>query len=486
MRSGRKRTDVTSRTKLQPPDPMAFVIFGASGDLTHRKLLPALYHLFLEGLLPSRFAIVGYARTRMSDEEFRAAALNSVNSFGRCDPSNEPWDEFAEHLVYVPGEFEREGDMARLREHLTEIDRAHGTEGRRFFYCATPPQAYESIIRRLGEEDMAEHAKIVIEKPFGSDLESARELNRVVRGVFDESQVFRIDHYMGKETVQNILVFRFANLMFEPLWNRRYVDHVQFTVAEDIGIEGRGRFYERTGAIRDMVQTHLFQVLTFLAMEPPASFDPEFLRDEKVKVLRSMGSIRPQDVVRGQYRGYRDEDGVAGDSPVETFVALRAEIDNWRWAGVPFYLRTGKRLPRKVSEACVVFKDVPHAIFEREGIGGMERNRLRIRIQPDEGMSLSFTVQRPGLGIALDRASLEFDYESTFADTPLVEAYEILLLEAMHGDQTLFIRQEGLERAWEILEPVFEDLPSVEEYEPGSWGPAEADALIAPRRWEAR
>jgi glucose-6-phosphate 1-dehydrogenase len=474
------------RAKLEAPDPTAIVIFGASGDLAHRKLLPALYHLFLEGLLPARFGIVGYARTKMSDEEFRQTALRSVNSFGRCDPSNEPWEEFAQRLSYVAGEFTDEGAMTHLRQHLETLDRTAGTDGRRFFYCATPPEAYEDIVKRLGEEGLAQDAKIVIEKPFGTDLESARELNHVVRRFFDESQAFRIDHYMGKETVQNILVLRFANALFEPLWNRRYVDHIQLTVAEDIGIEGRGRFYERTGALRDMVQTHLLQVLTFLAMEPPASFDPEGVRDEKVKVLRSMPPVSRDRLVLGQYGGYREEDGVAEGSRVETFVALQAEIDNWRWAGVPFYLRTGKRLPRKVTEACVVFRDVPHQIFERAGIAGMEPNRLDIRIQPEEGLSLSFTVQRPGLGIALDRASLDFDYGSTFADVPLVEAYEILLLEAMHGDQTLFIRQEGLERAWEILEPVFEDPPPVQEYRPGTWGPDDADALIAPRRWETR
>jgi glucose-6-phosphate 1-dehydrogenase len=472
---------VATRAKLEPPEPTAIVIFGASGDLTKRKLLPALYHLFLEGLLPARFAIVGYARSPMSDEDFRTLALEATNTFGRCDPDDEAWHEFAPRLSYVAGEFGDQGAMGGLREHLEALD----GEMRRFYYCATPPEAYPDIVRRLGEEGLSERATIVFEKPFGTDLESARGLNRVVRGVFDDSQVFRIDHYMGKETVQNILVLRFANALFEPVWNRQYVDHVQLTVGEEIGIEGRGRFYERTGAIRDMVQTHLFQVLTFLAMEPPPSFDPVMLGDEKVKVLRAMQPVRPQDVVRGQYAGYRSEDGVASGSDVETFVALRAEIDNWRWADVPFFLRTGKRLPRKLTEATVVFKDVPHHIFEREGIDTAERNRLTIRIQPDEGIDLSFTVQRPGLGIALDQAALDFDYGETFAGMPLVEAYEVLLLEAMHGDQTLFIRQEALERAWEVLTPVFEDPPPMEEYEPGTWGPAAADPLISPRRWEA-
>jgi glucose-6-phosphate 1-dehydrogenase len=470
------------RAKPSPPEPVAIVIFGASGDLTHRKLLPALYHLFVEGLLPARWAVAGYARTEMSDEDFRGMARASVEEFGRTKPEDEPWAEFAEGLSYVPGEFAAEGDMAHLREHLERVDRDRGTEGRRFFYCSTPPQAYPDIVARLGEEGMHEGSRIVIEKPFGTDLESAQELNGQVHEVFEESQVFRIDHYLGKETVQNILVLRFANSLWEPLWNRRYVDHVQLTVAEDIGIEGRGRFYERTGTIRDMVQTHLFQVLTFLAMEPPAAFEPERLRDEKVKVLRSMRICKPENLVRGQFGGYREEEGVADDSDVETFVAMRLEIDNWRWAGVPFFLRTGKRMKDKVAEAVVMFNEVPHQLFEHEGITGMEANRLAIRIQPDEGISLAFTVQRPGVGISLDRASLEFDYGSQF-ETPLVEAYEVLLLEAMRGDHTLFTRQDGVERAWEVLGEVIAGPPPVHPYDPGSWGPKQADELIAPRRW---
>ncbi len=470
------------KEKVAPPDPTALVIFGASGDLTHRKLLPALYHLFHEGLLPAAYGIVGYARTPMSDEEFRGMARGSVEQHGRCEVEDETWHDFASNLFYVAGEFRDEGAMAHLRQRLEELDRTGGTEHGRLFYCATPPEAFSDIVARLREEGMNERARIVIEKPFGTDLESARELGRLVRGIFDESRVFRIDHYMGKETVQNILVFRFANALFEPMWNQKYVEHVEITVAEDIGIEGRGHFYERTGAIRDMVQTHIFQILTFLAMEPPAVLDPEQLRDEKVKVLRAMQPIRPTDVVRGQYRGYHDEKGVAAGSEAETFTAMRVGIDNWRWAGVPFFLRTGKRLRRRVAEATVMFREVPHRIFEPGGIGGPSANRLTLRIQPDEGISLSFTVQRPGLGIALEDAALAFDYGRTF-ETPLVEAYELLLLEAMRGDQTLFIGQEGLERAWEVLQPVFDDLPPAIPYDPGTWGPAEAEALIAPRRW---
>jgi glucose-6-phosphate 1-dehydrogenase len=471
--------------KLEPPDPIAIVIFGASGDLTHRKLLPALFHLFLEDMLPSSFAIVGYARTELAEEEFHGQARAAVTEYGRCVAEPDAWREFAKHLSYVSGDFAGHGAFARLREHLGEVDGTRGTEGRRLYYCATPPEAYADIIRRLGEEGMDENARIIIEKPYGTDLQSARALDAAVHEVFDESQIFRIDHYLGKETVQNILVLRFANALFEPLWNNHFIDHVQLTVAEDIGIEGRGRFYERTGALRDMVQTHLLQVLTFLAMEPPASFEPERLRDEKVKVLRAMQPVRAKDVVRGQYRGYRNEKDVPPDSEVETFVALRVEINNWRWAGVPFFLRAGKRLGRRQAEATVVFRDVPHQIFENAGTGSADPNRLVIRLQPDEGISLSFTVQRPGVGIALERASLDFDYGEAF-ETPLVEAYELLLLEAMRGDHTLFTRQDGVERAWEVLQAILDDPPPVAEYDAGSWGPAGADELIAPRCWYLR
>jgi glucose-6-phosphate 1-dehydrogenase len=467
---------------MKPADPQAVVIFGASGDLTKRMLLPAFYHLFMGGLLPQGFAIVGYARTNFSDEEFQEHARRSIKEFGRSDPGGEEWEEFRKRLSYVAGEFDSEGAMDHLREHLESTDRDLGTDGGRFFYCATPPVAYPDVVARLGEAGMNRDAKIVVEKPFGTDLESARELNAILHAVFDESQVFRIDHYLGKETVQNILAFRFGNGMLEPIWNRRYIDHVQITVAEDIGIEGRGGFYDRTGAIRDMLQTHLFQVLTFLAMEPPVSFQPDRLRDEKVKVLRSMKMCAAEDVVRGQYEGYVDEPDVAPDSTTETYVAARMEIDNWRWAGVPFLLRTGKKLKGKLSEISLSFRDVPFNVFVGTEATPPGPSRLIIRIQPNEGISLELNVKKPGPGLELDRARLDFEYEDAYP-TPLLGAYELLILEAMEGDHSLFTREDGVERAWELLMPVLENPPPAVPYEPGSWGPAEADELVLPRRW---
>lgn len=467
---------------IKPADPQAVVIFGASGDLTRRKLLPAFFHLFVEGLLPQGFAVVGYARSRMSDEEFQQRARRSIEEFGRCPVTDEEWAEFKSRLSYVSGEFDSEMAMEHLREHLESTDRDHGTAGGRFYYCATPPAAYPLIVARLAESRMQQDAKIVIEKPFGHDLESARELNRTLHEVFHESQIFRIDHYLGKETVQNILVFRFANGMFEPIWNRRYVDSVQIAVAEEIGIEGRGAFYDRTGAIRDMVQTHLFQMLTFFAMEPPVSFEPDRLRDEKVRVLRAMKPVDPGRVVRGQYLGYHDEPDVAPDSKTETYAALQVEIDTWRWAGVPFNLRTGKHLKRKVTEVSLSFRDVPYNVFKGTDATPLGRDSLIFRIQPDEGISMSLNIKKPGLGLELDRATLDFGYERAFK-TPLIEAYELLILEAMEGDHSLFTREDEVEQAWEVLTPVLDNPPPVLHYRPGSWGPMEADDLILPRHW---
>ncbi len=463
--------------------PQAIVIFGASGDLTRRKLLPAFYHLFLEGLLPKGFAILGYARTQLSDDEFRQIGHDSIVESGGHPPEGQVWDDFASRLRYVPGEFADPGAMDHIVEHLGRVDAEHGTEGNRFFYCATPAVAYPDIVQRISENGMQKGAKIVIEKPFGSDLGSAEQLNAALHAVFDESQIFRIDHYLGKETVQNVLAFRFANGMFEPIWNRRYIDHVQITVAESIGIEGRGAFYEQTGAIRDMVSTHLFQMMTFLAMEPPVSFEPDRLRDETVKVLRSASACDPSSMVRGQYRGYREEPGVADDSNVETFAALRVEIDNWRWSDVPFLLRTGKALAEKVTEITLKFRKVPFNVFHGTDIVDVpKRDHLTFRVQPDEGITIALNAKEPGPGLRLGRITLDFDYSKEFS-SQIADSYELLLLEAMEGDHTLFLRQDGVERAWEVLEPVLDHPATVVPYARGSWGPAEADRLIAPRKW---
>jgi len=462
--------------------PQAVVIFGASGDLTRRKLIPAFYHLFLEGLLPKGFAIVGYSRTELSDREFREQAREAVKRFGRREPGGEVWRDFADHLSYLPGEFADEGAMNHLVKHLESIDRRQGTAGGRFFYAATPPAAYPDIVHRIADADLHRAAKIVFEKPFGRDVRTARELNDTIHEVFDESQVYRIDHYLGKETVQNVLVLRFANGMFEPIWNRRYIDHVQITVAEDIGIEDRGAFYEQTGAIRDMVSTHLFQVMTFLAMEPPVSFEPDRLRDETVKVLRSTMVCDPDRTVRGQYRGYRNEPGVSDESTVETYAALELEVDNWRWAGVPFYLRTGKRLARKASEITLKFRKVPFNVFRGTDLDLPKRDHLTIRIQPNEGVTLALNAKRPGPGLELGRVTMDFDYEREF-QTEIVDAYELLLLEALEGDHTLFLREDAVERAWEVLDDVLSRPSPIVPYDPGTWGPPEADALIAPRKW---
>jgi glucose-6-phosphate 1-dehydrogenase len=467
----------------QEIQPQAIVVFGASGDLTKRKLLPAFYNLFVRGLMPKGFVIVGYSRTEMSDEDFISDARDHIKEYSRHAPEGQVWADFARHLSYIPGDFSQPYAMKGLAEHLERLDEEHGTHGGRFFYAATPPAAYPDIVRRLGEVGLNRNAKIVIEKPFGRDLQSARELNATIHEVFDETQVFRIDHYLGKETVQNILAFRFANGMFEPIWNRRYIDHVQITVAEKIGIEGRGAFYEQTGNIRDMISTHLFQTMTFVAMEPPISFEPERLRDETVKALRATQLCDPRKVIRGQYRGYRQEPGVSDESTVETFSAMQLDVDNWRWAGVPFYLRTGKALKEKVSEITLKFRKVPFNVFKGTDVELSKRDHLTIRIQPNEGISIAFNAKQPGPGMKLGRVTMEFDYAEDFAQAEIADAYELLILEAMEGDHSLFIRQDGVERAWEILQPVLESPPPITFYEAGTWGPPEAEALIAPRKW---
>ena len=475
---------------MTTPDPQAIVIFGASGDLTRRKILPALYDLSCAGVLPERCAIVGYARSDWDDDRFREIARQAIEQHARAIVDDEHWKPFCEALSYVSGPFDSERCFMPLREHLHDVDRDRGTEERRLFYCATPPSAFPLIVHRLDEAGMAEGNRIVVEKPFGSDLASARKLSDEIHRAFDESRVFRIDHYLGKETVQNLLVFRFANSLFERVWNRDTVDHVQITVAESAGIGSRAGYYEEAGVIRDMVQNHLMQLLSFLAMDPPRSFEPEAVRDEKVKLLRAIRPFEPDDTVWGQYRGgrtaseaaagYRDEPGVDDGSNTATFTAVRARIDNWRWDRVPFYLRTGKRLPRRVSEIMVVFKEVP--AYLQDEIGRPPADHLVIRVQPEEGISFSFQAKRPGAGLRPKTVKMEFSYSEEFPADP-ADAYERLLEDAMRGDLTLFTRADEVERAWEIVAPLLDGTVEPAPYEAGSWGPEAADDLIAPRRW---
>ncbi len=491
----------------ESPPPCALVIFGATGDLARRKLLPALWELHRSGLLPARFAVVGVARGAMDDAAFVAAMRAAVAEHGRTPLEAAAWDAFAAGLRYVAGEFADPATFERLKAVLGELDAARGTAGNRLFYYATPPSFAGPLFERLAaagllDEKAGAFSRVIVEKPFGRDLESARALNAAALAVADERQIFRIDHYLGKETVQNILVFRFANAIFEPLWNHDYVDHVQITVGEAIGVEGRGKFYEEAGALRDIVQNHLLQLLALIAMEPPVAFDADAVRDEKVKVLRAIPvpTVREvaQQVVRGQYAagatggvdvpGYRGEPGVAADSTTETYVALKLSIDNWRWAGVPFYVRAGKRLPKRVTEIAITFKDVPHAFFGRGGAApgpgaGPEPNVLALRIQPDEGISLRFGSKVPGSRLDVEPVKMDFLYGRSFGVEP-PEAYERLLLDAMLGDSTLFIRRDEVEAAWGLVSAVHagwadQAPPEFPNYESGTWGPAAAEALLA-------
>ncbi|MGI8426164.1 MAG: glucose-6-phosphate dehydrogenase [Actinomycetota bacterium] len=481
--------------ELKRPEPQVVVLFGASGDLTGRKAMPAFYNLYCQNLLPERFAIVGYGRSEISDDHFRQKMQESIAVYSRTGLDKAAWQQFERHLCYVSGSYSDDSAMRDLALRLKEIDNDFATEGRRLFYCATPPSAFPSIARSLGEAGLGDESRIVVEKPFGYDLKSAIELNQVLHEVFHERQIFRIDHYLGKETVQNILVFRFANGMFEPIWNRHYVSSIQIEVAESVGIEGRGSFYEDAGATRDIVQNHMIQLLATLAMEPPASFDAEAIRNEKVKVLRSLHPFDPRNMIKGQYtageidgrpvRGYQDETDVPPGSTTETFIALRAEIENWRWAGVPFYLRTGKRLPRRATTVTVFFQDAPFMMFGESGIDRPEDrptpNHLTLRIQPDEGITLTFDAKVPGPDMKVAPVNMDFDYDESFTSRP-AEAYERLLHDAMMGDATLFTRADEIERAWEVVDPVLaksRPLP----YWAGTWGPPAAEGLVAPAKW---
>ncbi|MBV8196240.1 MAG: glucose-6-phosphate dehydrogenase [Candidatus Dormibacteraeota bacterium] len=494
------------------PPPCCVVIFGASGDLTKRKLVPALYALTAEGLLPPGTTVIGAARRPMAEDEFRTAMRHAVQRFGRVRVSNEVWDTFAEGLHYVTYNVDTPGGCADLEAALQEADRTRGTAGNRIYYFSIPPTAVLPLATalhhaNLNVEQPGSFCRAIIEKPFGRDLATARELNTSLHDVFREEQIYRIDHYLGKESVQNLLVFRFANGIFEPLWNRQYVDHVQLTVAESIGIETRADFYETAGALRDIVQNHIMQLVALVGMEPPSNFQAETVRDEKVKLLRAIRPIHPDDAlshtVRGQYgsgwvegdqvRGYREEPGVASESLRETFVAMKIDIDSWRWAGTPFYIRTGKRLVKRATEIAIQFRRVPHSPF-----GGMvalptgelppnaiDPNMLVLRIQPDEGITLRFAAKVPGQAVRIRSVNMDFLYGSAFLrESP--EAYERLLLDCMLGDATLFAREDEVLEAWRICSAILDGWrahpparDSLPNYEAGSWGPAEAEEFIA-------
>lgn len=469
---------------LEAPPPQDVIVVGASGDLSRRKLLPALYNLAAEGLLPSRGSIIGLAPIDLDDEGFREMARQSVRQFSRTGLDEESWGALASRLAFV-----------RLQEDGYTQLAARPGESERLAYLAVPPSAVPEIVRSLGSAGLAAGTRLVVEKPFGRDLASAKELNGIIHGVFDESQVFRIDHYLGKETVQNILVFRFGNSVFERIWNRDAIDHVQITVAESLGVGERGAFYEEAGALRDIVQNHVFQVLSLLTMEPPVSMSAEAIRDEKAKLFRAMRPLDRAATVRGQYvagsvdgesvPGYREEQGVAADSTTETFFAARVEIDSWRWAGVPFFLRTGKRLARRATEVSVLFRAAPLCFFEETAVQELKPNHLVLRIQPEEEITFSFVAKQPGPEVAVQPVSMDFSYSNSFMTQP-AEAYERLLHDAMDGDHTLFAREDSVERGWKVVQPAQDSPSPLCEYPAGSWGPHEADDLIAPRGWHLR
>ena len=487
--------------KLTSSNPVAIVIFGAGGDLTWRKLVPALYSLYRDQWLPERFAIIGMDLKNMSDDEFWQHLQEGIKQFSRQDkPNDELWQRFASSLTYRVADFTSPECYASLATHLDELDGIWNAKAVRIYYLATPPQMIEVIPRQLGTAGLArdcENARIVVEKPFGRDLSSARSLNKILAAVFDESQIFRIDHYLGKETVQNILAFRFANALFEPVWDRRYIDNIQITVAEQVGVEHRGAYYDHTGALRDMIQNHLMQILCLIAMEPPVSFDADEIRNKKADVLHAVRIIEPEHVhesaARGQYGAgwiegnsvpaYREEPGVNGDSTIETFAAVRFFVDNWRWQDVPFYLRTAKRLPVRISEVSIQFRPVPHQSFPATAIRDFQPNRLMIRIQPDEGILLRFQAKRPGLQIHLSPVDMHFFYREAFRAKP-PEAYETLLVDVMLGDGTLFKRADQIEAAWSIITPILEAWelsapPDFPNYAAGTWVVEPAAILIA-------
>jgi glucose-6-phosphate 1-dehydrogenase len=486
----------------RPGDPCAMVIFGASGDLTKRKLIPALYNLAKDNLLSKEFAVIGFARNEMTSEQFRDMLSSEIKEFATTTVDPSIWQWLAERVYYVSGEFGDPAAFERLKAQLAEVEKTHATHGNCYFYLATAPAFFAPVVKQLGAAGLVEEKegawrRVVIEKPFGRDYESACALNKEIRTVLNEKQIYRIDHYLGKETVQNILVFRFSNGIFEPIWNRRYIDHVQITVAETVGVEARGGYYETAGTMRDMVPNHIFQLISLMAMEPPVSFDADVVRDEQAKILKAMPIMTPEDVltrtVRGQYGegmegdhkvpAYRSEPDVSPTSKTETYVALKLFVDNWRWADVPFYVRTGKRLPKRATEISIQFKRAPFLLFRQTTVETLTPNRLILLLQPDEGISLSFGAKIPGPVVRMGNVKMDFHYKDYFGTTPST-GYERLLYDCMLGDATLFQRSDMVETAWSVVAPiqdVWDALPprKFPNYAAGTWGPPEADEMLA-------
>ena len=495
------------------PPPCAFVLYGATGDLTHRKIIPALFDLSLQNLLPKGFVIIAFARRDKTDDIFRSDLQAALKEFAPKLPADgEEWKNFAQNIFYLKSGFDDADGYKRLGEKIAQLDKERDLGGNQLFYLATPPDNFSQIIQMLGQAGLNKPlreggwSRIIIEKPFGTDLDTAHKLNEELNGVFSENQIFRIDHYLGKETVQNILVLRFANQIFEPLWNKNYIDHVQITVAESIGLEGRGGYFDHAGITRDIVQNHALQVLSLIAMEPPVALTADSIRDEKVKVLKAIRLFTPDDVaqytVRGQYGpgtiqngdkqeqavGYRQEEGIAPNSNTDTYAAFRFAVENWRWSGVPFYVQAGKRLPRRVTEVKIFFKPVPDVLFARMAYAGVQPNSLTLRIQPDEGANMEISSKVPGPEMHIQSVQMDFKYGSSF-NVPIRDAYERLIIDAIRGDAALFTRNDEVEAAWAIITPILDawrDLscPLFPNYASGTWGPtAAADLLTNGRAW---